>query len=332
MVVVACVSGCNNTESSRTLKDDDGMPVVETSTARDVTGSTALCGGVVTADAGGNVEERGVCWDTQSNPCVRDNHVIAGSGLGTFNCEIKGLLPDTKYYVRAYAISSMGISYGAQMSFITDKHAYVDLDLPSGTLWATCNVGANKPEDFGEFYAWGDTMFRYIAYEWRTYFYCNSDDGKLTKYCYDGAYGSDGYTDDLTILEPIDDVATAKWGCDWSTPSIAQWQELFDNTTNTRTSLNGVCGRRFTAKNGEEIFLPAAGGVISHPAEGGVIISEIGDECVTASYWSSSLSTEYHPSYANFMFFDSKECYVGASNTMCPRCEGLSIRPVRSAK
>lgn len=141
-----------------------------------------------------------------------------------------------------------------------DGHAYVDLGLPSGTLWATCNVGANAPEEYGDFFAWGETQPK-DYYDWSTYQYCNGGNGwnTLTKYCNNFSYGYNGFTDDLTNLLPEDDAATANWGDGWCMPTVDQWMELDQNTTCILVTQNGVNGTLFIGFNGNRLFLPAAG-------------------------------------------------------------------------
>ena len=90
-------------------------------------------------------------------------------------------------------------------------HGFVDLGLPSGLLWATCNVGADTPEGHGDYFAWGETTTK-TTYNWSTYQYCNGSRLTLTKYCSDSRFGDNGFTDDLTTLLPEDDAATANWG------------------------------------------------------------------------------------------------------------------------
>lgn len=147
-------------------------------------------------------------------------------------------------------------------NFVADS--CVDLGLPSGTLWATCNIGANTTEEYGDLFAWGETQPKDI-YFWETYQYCNGipsslDDCTLTKYCSNPDYGYNGYTDDLVALLPEDDAATANWGSGWRMPSKDEWEELLHHTTPTwTTSPNGVDGLLFEASNGACLFLPAAG-------------------------------------------------------------------------
>ena len=125
-------------------------------------------------------------------------------------------------------------------------HEYVDLGLPSGTLWATCNMGANAPEEYGDYYAWGDTTTKAI-YDWNSYQYCNGDYDQLIKYCNYSDYGYNGFTDTLTMLQLMDDAATANWGEGWCFPTADQWRELRDNTICIWTTQNDVNGCLFTA-------------------------------------------------------------------------------------
>ena len=197
-------------------------------------------------------------------------------------------------------------------------HDYVDLGLPSGTLWATCNVGATKPEEYGDYFAWGETKQKTI-YNLNTYRYCNNgDEEQLTKYCNNFEYGYHGFTDNLTVLQPEDDAATMNWGSGWSTPTEEQWEELLENTDNAWKTWDGVEGRLFAGKNGTVLFLPAAsfrwGSELNYAGS-------IGD------YWSRSLDTD-NPGRAWGLGFYSGDCGVGNYN----RSSGQSVRPVRSAR
>lgn len=129
-------------------------------------------------------------------------------------------------------------------------HDYVDLGLPSGTLWATCNIGASSPENCGNYFAWGEVGAKAI-YNWNTYKYCYGIQYQLTKYCNNG---KDGRVDNLTELQSIDDAASVNWGNGWCMPNKSQWKELKDNTTCTWITKNGMSGMLFTAKNGKSVF------------------------------------------------------------------------------
>ena len=202
-----------------------------------------------------------------------------------------------------------------------EGHDYVDLGLPSGTLWATCNIGASKPEGYGNYYAWGETSPQTSnTYTWSSYKYANYD--KLTKYCHDSDYGNNGFTDNLTVLQSTDDPAVANWGSGWQTPSKDQWDELLANTTNQWTTRNGVEGRLFTSKkNSQMLFLPAAGNCWDGELRGA---GSYGD------YWSRSfyMGILGIPSDACALFFNSGVCGLFGN---C-RSNGQSVRPVRSAR
>jgi hypothetical protein len=193
---------------------------------------------------------------------------------------------------------------------------YVDLGLPSGLLWATCNVGADTPEGYGDYFAWGETQPK-DNYKWSTYKYCNGDYLYMTKYCTQSGFGYNGFTDNLTTLLPEDDAATVNWGNGWRMPTQAEWQELYSNTTWTWTTQNGVNGRLFTASNGNSIFLPAAG------SRDGTTIYYAGS---IGNYWSRSLRSD-HPCNARRFRFTSSANYVNDDQN---RCIGHSVRAVRS--
>ena len=214
----------------------NGIPTVTTVEVTSIDNGWANSGGNITDDGGLAVTARGVCWSTSPSPTLADAHTSNGYGAGSFSSHITGLSMSTTYYVRAYATNSFVTVYGNQLSFTTaDDYVYVDLGLPSGLLWATCNVGADNPEDYGDYFAWGETQPK-DTYNWSTYQYCNGSYNTLTKYCSNSSFGYNGFTDDLTTLLPEDDAATANWGSHWRMPTEEEWQELYRNTTNTWTT------------------------------------------------------------------------------------------------
>jgi len=306
------------------------LPQVTTIDVTDISTTSATVGGEIVSNGGGNIIECGVCWSTEAEPTINDNFVMAHATTGTYTVVLDSLSSNITYTVRAYAKNEAGIGYGNVLSFITleggggfNDHEYVDLGLPSGLLWATCNVGAYSPEDYGDYFAWGETQSK-DTYNWSTYQYCNGGDGwnTLTKYCRDsyyGSYGYNGFTDNLTTLLPEDDAATANWGNEWRMPTKGEWRELYNNTTVTMTTQNVVNGRLFTAANGNSLFLPAAG-IRSD--------SSLLDAGSFGFYSSSSLGGEYPCNSWTFIFYSSNywmdECG--------PRCHGRSVRPVRSAQ
>ena len=195
-------------------------------------------------------------------------------------------------------------------------HEYVDLGLPSGLLWATCNVGADAPEEYGDYFAWGEITPK-DDYSWSTYQYCNGSYNTLTKYCNNANYGYNGFTDGLTTLLPEDDAATANWGNDWRMPTWEEWWELLDNTTATMTTQNGVYGRLFIASNGNSLFLPAA----DFLSEGHTLFS------YDRGWYLSTAAV--NPFYAGWYYFGSNNSSMGWGNS--GRAQGSSVRPVRSA-
>ncbi|MBR5167817.1 MAG: hypothetical protein IKW86_07110 [Salinivirgaceae bacterium] len=217
----------------------------------------------------------------------------------------------------------------------------VDLGLPSGVKWATCNLGAANPWEYGNYYAWGETETK-NDYSWETYKYCNITDTTITKYCNNAEYGNGGFTDTLTTLESADDAATAVLGSDYSLPTIADWEELnkecywvWTGTYNNR-KVNGYVV--YKAKSADDkgtivyadgtpsslysisdihIFLPAAGGC-----------GRRGDHVLAGTsgfYWSPSLDW-YSPDHASNCVFHGGNVHPLYSDG---RYVGLSVRPVR---
>ena len=193
-----------------------------------------------------------------------------------------------------------------------DDHEYVDLGLPSGTLWATCNIGATNPEDYGDYFAWGETAPK-GDFTWETYKWCNGSDRTMTKYCTKSSYGT---IDNKTELEPEDDAACAYWGPSWRMPSQEQINELMSHCSHESTTLNGVNGMLVTGPNGNSIFLPAAGGI-----EGSTRL----DAGLYGHYWSRTLDPDSNR-FANTLFTipEAPGVYYGL------RDHGFCVRPVRA--
>ena len=266
--------------------------VVTTTEPTDITTISAVVGGMVTVPEGSHVFMRGVCWGIEPHPDIDGNHTTEETGVGEFSRMLDGLAPGITFYVRAYALTDYGLAYGEELSFTTiesSDHDYVDLGLPSGRLWATCNVGADTPEGYGDYFAWGETMPK-DTYTWDTY----------------------TYHDHPAILPPEHDAATTHWGLDWRMPTIAEWQELYDNTTSTWVTQNGVDGMLFTSSNGNSLFLPTAGIIM-------------GDELYEdLFYWSSSSSSYYQNCACYFSI------YAAMDDEMGNQFVGMPVRPVRS--
>ena len=184
---------------------------------------------------------------------------------------------------------------------------WVDLGLPSGLLWATRNVGATSPTDFGDYFAWGETAPK-SSYGKDNLLYYNQTSDEWMKY-----NGTDG----LTTLQADDDAAIANYG--GRTPMAYEWKELNENTTSEWVTENDVVGRRFTAENGKSIFIPAAG-------------YRYGSQTYYAGefafYWTSSLNMN-DPALAWYFNFDTEDVYWDNSY---PRSNALNVRAVMDAQ
>jgi hypothetical protein len=190
-------------------------------------------------------------------------------------------------------------------------------------------LGAAKPEEYGDYYAWGETEPYYSSldpltwkegyergYYWPSYKWCYGSSETMTKYCNFATYGYNGFTDGKTILDLEDDAAHVILRGNWRMPTQEEWADLKAECTWTWTSQNGVYGRLVTASNGNSIFLPAAGHLygLLHSAD-----SPYG------YYWSSTLNSNIPSDAWNVCFF-SDGIGWGSSNNY--RVCGFSIRPV----
>ena len=266
----------------------------------------------------------------------KEEMIFSYSEIGTTKTIVATTLPFAESKVRwessnlAVAIVSDGVvlAIGSGDAVITafagDKkaecivvvetaHEYVDLGLPSGLKWATCNVGAEKPEEYGDYFAWGEVESK-TTYNWSTYKYCKGTDRTMTKYCNNSEYGKDGFVDNKTVLDPEDDAATVNWGGAWRMPTYDEFSELKNNCIWTWTMQNGVYGHKVTGPNGNSIFLPAAGymleDILRNAESGGY-------------YWLSLLNTS-STYFATGMYFITNTVYREYGN----RYLGHSIRPV----
>ena len=313
--------------------DDAPAETIETLGASELSYHSAIVSGRINvSDEMMSAIEFGIEYSEQeamSSPKTVKSKVLESGNK--FKVTLENLNVGTEYYYRAYVkfLANGTVKYGALSSFTTlvpktVGHDYVDLGLPSGTLWATCNVGADKPEDCGGYYAWGETEEK-DYYDWSTYKYCKGSSSTLTKYCSDSSYGYNGFTDTGTVLESGDDVAHVKWGGDWRMPTDAEWSELRSSSNCTwtwygsgNTEFGGTAGYKVTGrKSGYEsnfIFLPAAG------YRGNGSLGSVGSY---GGYWSSSLY-ESRPYSACYVGFDSGN-YLRFDNY---RYYGRSVRPV----
>ncbi len=188
--------GGNNGENNNGNNNTEVQ--VTTYTPQNITWTTADIGGDVISN-GPSLSELGVCWSLEPNPTVNGLHHSTTDWHSPFVYSLTGLKPNRVYYVRAYALRGLEYYYGEEKSFLTEdsNHPWVDLGLPSGTLWSICNLGASSAEIFGNRYAWGEVGFD-LDYSWSSYRHCKGSQKTLTKYCNNAQYGYNGFTDNLT--------------------------------------------------------------------------------------------------------------------------------------
>ena len=189
------------------------------------------------------------------------------------------------------------------------------VDLGLSVKWASFNLGATRPEEYGDYFAWGETEPK-ENYSWATYKWGNPD--ALTKYCTKSSQGYNGFTDNKTVLDPEDDAAAVALGGSWRIPTNVQLDELLTNCTWTWTSQKDINGYLVTGPNGNSIFLPAAGGWSN---------TTLYDVSSFGFYQSSSLYASLdagYPEGAYWLDFQADKIYVRGSN----RNKGLSVRPV----
>ena len=218
-----------------------------------------------------------------------------------------------------------------------DKHEYVDLGLPSGTLWATCNVGADSPEQYGDYFSWGEVAPK-GNYDWPYYKWAHWEYDTISDHSYQVVeetwykYFSWNWTENGIIegdgkmeLDPEDDAAYVNWGSKWRMPTLEQFQELLENCDWQWTNRKGVNGQLVTGPNGKSIFFPAAGGRVDHLYNDGE----------HAYYWSRTLCS---PNKLNLEEASQEDAYILSFNSWRNhvwygfRFEGNSVRAVRASR
>ncbi len=238
---------------------------------------------------------------------------------GTFSCNLDNLIWDRVYYYVACAqlTDNREIASEVKQFKTTNRNVPGGVELGLSVIWASCNVGAENPGDYGDYFAWGELEPK-SDYSWTTYKYCQGSSSTLTKYNTTSRYGT---VDNKTTLESYDDVAHVKWGGSWRMPTDSEMQELINTRNNygyygwTWTQKDGHNGWLVTHKpTGNSIFLPAAGdretSVLNYAGYGGY-------------YWSSSINTG-NPTYARALDFRESGVFSGD----CYRYFGYTVRPV----
>lgn len=244
--------------------------------------------------------ERGLYWSCDLYRYFSDYAYAFLFTSGEFDCY--------RDEIRRSGLSVRPVRY--KTSGVLNGHEWIDLGLPSGTRWATCNVGASSLEEFGDYFAWGETETK-EAYGDMNYKYCQGTNKSFTKYCVSSEFGT---VDNKTELEPEDDAATANWGDGWQMPSAEQQAELLDinYTYSMWTTVNGVAGYRITSRvNGNSIFLPSAGVYTAFHLIG------------FCSYLSRSLQEKYSLCYV-LNFINNEKIKIEYQE----RSSGMCVRPV----
>ena len=275
-------------------------PILNTNEVSEITLTSAQCGGKILTSGNSIVTERGVCWSTEQNPTVLDSHTNDGKGLGRFTSNLENLTENTTYYVRAYATITEGITtYGNEVSFTTldsnyeevetgeiNGHAYVDLGL--SVKWATCNVGANSPEEYGQYFAWGETSPK-------------------TEFTEENSLTNKKHMEDFSGDEQYDAAAT-NWGGGWRMATSDEYTELINDCTWILVENEGY---KVTGPNGNSIFIPTSGFYNGSTLDNSGTFS-----------WSSTPCNEYDNDvqskafciYADFIFVSNlADRYVGAT-------------------
>ena len=246
--------------------------------------------------------------------------LFAALSLGFVSCDDKGNEPDDPQGEETQTPDpdegeEGGDEGGSSSSTSGSENVYEWVDLGLSVNWATCNVGATKPEEYGNYYAWGETTPK-TTYDWSTYKWCNGSYDTMTKYCTNSDYGT---VDNYTVLGKEDDAASVNMGGSWRMPTYKEQAELQTKCTWTWTTLNGVNGYNVEGPNGNSIFLPAAG------------CRDYSDLYRAGSYgyyWSRSLN-QLNSGYALYLYFHSGDVDWTHYNS---RCCGRSVRGVTIPK
>ena len=220
-----------------------------------------ICFVSVWADEGGRVKisdtQAMVGWNVTLTAIPEEgykfeNWMVDGNVISTEN-------PYTFVITRSMQFRANFEKVSPSLPGTNNGQEYVDLGL--SVKWASCNVGATAPEEYGDYFAWGET-YQKRYYYWDNYKYCNGTNESLTKYCTKTSCGEFAFVDNKTTLDLTDDAARVNWGGTWRMPTAEESEELMneENCTWIWTTKNGVNGLKITSrKNGNFIFLPAAG-------------------------------------------------------------------------
>lgn len=321
-------------------------PSVTTLTVLNVNDKMYAYGGVLNMDdnqlkKGFKLSKKGANIDVRDDvPAINDGNL--------FYAPLPNMKKGVEYTVIAYAMDEKGTFWGGEpYDFVSEVDSVIpaeptleDIDLGLSVKWAACNLGATKPEEYGDYFAWGEIEPYYInqssfiwkqgkeaGYDWPSYKWCMGYEDTMTKYCIDWHFGYNGFTDGKTELDPEDDSAHVILGGAWRMPTEAEWIELRENCTwswTTNYNGTGVAGRIVTSNKpgytDKSIFLPATGEWYK------LGLYDVGTK---GYYWSSSLNQNdkfFHDAsdIACGFYLDSRDFLRG----IFTRFYGQSVRPV----
>ena len=284
----------------------------------------------------------GTKWDVICLPEWVKVTSISQSGLSSYEWDVSFTVSANDGYNREGTLFFNAEHERAAISFFQEGEKGTfpvkAIDMGLSVKWASFNLGALKPEEYGDYYAWGEVSPDYctlIPLTWKegkvpyyisTYKWCMGESNSMTKYCVSSDYGFNGFSDGKTVLDPEDDAATVNWGSTWRIPTEKEWEALlndvnFDWTWTDNFEGTGVVGHVVTSKipgfEGNSIFFPAAGSFSGY--------NNI-DKGFSGYYWSSSLSLPLNFQGLAVTFNKDQPTFVHWKSHN--RTAGLSIRPV----
>ena len=252
----------------------------------------------------------GLAWSTSASDLCADGDFkstrtsVRNVANGIISASLRGLSVETTYYYASFTEVSGVYVFSSIKSFTTEAIPEGAVELGLSVLWASCNVGAKSPEEYGDHFAWGETEAK-SDYSPSTSVTYNVDVSELKS---QGIIGSNG------LITSAYDAATVIWGGDWRMPTLDESAELLNNCTWEWTSVNGVNGQKVTGPNGNSIFLPAAGYRYDE------VVKNSGSH---GCYWSATCYKYYSYNAYSFYFDASLHDWY-----YFYRFHGRTIRPV----
>lgn len=311
---------CSKSQLSPEEQIKSGVPVV-TLEATEITMNSAVLHGYVKKESLSDDAEVGILVSKSQNLSAGNGTKLLAESIGSdgrFFVQASGLASTETYYYRAF-MSSGEYREGSVREFTTEAFTITAIDMGLSVKWGSANLGANAPEEYGDYYAWGETTTK-SDYSWNTYQWCQGSMEKLTKYNHVSEYGD---VDNINTLMRSDDVAYTLMGGQWRMPTGSEVEQLAATKNNPKyqwkqKSINGKPGYEIVyLVNGNTLFLPLAG----HRCD-----TSFGLVGETGLYWSSSVYSGSNSFGADELRLHMNIKYV--ERVAYARCYGLSVRPV----